>query len=88
MFEPRELQKQVLQTVKMIFKTTMDSIDSVQTQLEKFLDLTVSQTTGLQDQYTKLVKEWMQTAKKMREEFKKMTEEFLKKLEAVGEEKK
>ena len=87
MLEPRELQKQILQTVKIIFKTTMDSIDSVQNQMEKFLELAVNQSSGTQEQFTKLVKEWMQTAKKMREDFRKMTEEFLKKMESFGQEK-
>ncbi len=87
MLEPKELQKQILQTVKIIFKTTMDSIDSVQNQMEKFLELAVSQSSGTQEQFTKLVKEWMQTAKKMREDFRKMTEEFLKKMESFGQEK-
>ena len=87
MLEPRELQKQILQTVKIIFKTTMDSIDSVQSQMEKFLELAVNQSSGTQEQFTKLVKEWMQTAKKMREDFRKMTEDFLKKMESFGQEK-
>ncbi len=87
MFEPKEIQKQAVQTAKLIFKATMDSMDTVQSQMEKFLDLTINQSTGLQDQYTKLVKEWMQTAKKMREDFRKMTEEFLKKLEGLEEKK-
>ncbi len=87
MIDPKEIQKQAIQTAKLIFKATMDSIDTIQNQMEKFLEVAVNQTAGLQDQYSKLIKEWLETAKKMREEFKKMTDEFLKKLEGIEEKK-
>ncbi len=80
--------RDVVSNIKSFFKTTMDTLDIVQAQTEKIIDMFYSSGVEAQKEYIKLFKEWLKRSKEMRDNLRRTTEEYLNSFEELVEKEK
>ncbi len=76
MFYADDFRKHMLRSTMFTFRMAMDGIDTVHTQMERFVDLMMGGTVGFQNHVSKIMKDWLQMAKSMREKYREMAEKM------------
>ncbi len=79
--EQNKLFTDLFSFMKTNYETTLKTMEMVQEQAEKTLDIVVDQSSTVQAEAKKTLKEWAANGKKLREDYKKYSEEYLKKME-------
>ncbi len=77
MTQERTFERQAFGMLGMGFTAFMDGMDNLQSQLEKFIDLSSAHASSLQEQCFSMIKGWLSTSRTMRDSYRKMVEPFL-----------
>jgi polyhydroxyalkanoate synthesis regulator phasin len=79
--EQNKLFTDLFSFMKTNYETALKTMEMVQEQAEKTLEIVVDQSATVQGEAKKAIKDWAANGKKLSEEYKKYSEDYLKKME-------
>lgn len=83
--EQNKLFNDLFAFMKTSYETTLKSMEMMQGQAEKTLNIMLDQSVSVQGEGKKAVKDWIEYGKKIRDEYKKQSEDYMKKMESYFE---